>query len=147
MKEKPPIANKRERRNGLVHAVLQPAGWPAPSGYVNGVAAKGRMVFTGGLVGWDSEGAFPAGIVAQIRQTLRNALAVLAEAGAGPEHIVRMTWYVTDIAAYIAARKEIGAAYVEVVGRHYPPMALVEVRRLVEQPAMVEIEVTAVVPE
>ena len=104
---------KRERRNGLVHEVLQPEGWPAPSGYVNGVSAKGRMVFTGGLVGWDATGAFADGIAAQVKQTLANALAVLAQGGAGPEHIVRMTWYVTDVEAYLAARKAIGAAYVE----------------------------------
>ncbi len=138
---------KRERRNDLVHEVLQPEGWPEPSGYVNGVSAKGRMVLTGGLVGWDKTGAFADGIAAQVRQTLANALAVLAEGGAGAEHIVRMTWYVTDIEAYIAARKAIGTAYVEVIGRHYPPMAVVEVVRLVEPRAMVEIETTAVVPE
>ena len=138
---------KRERRNGLVHEILQPAGWPEPRGYGNGVAAKGRMIFTGGVVGWDTESEFPDGIAAQIRQTLGNTLAVLAEAEAGPEHIVRMTWYVTDIAAYVAARKEIGAAWVEVIGRHYPPTAVVEVVRLVEEKAMVEIETTAVLPE
>jgi enamine deaminase RidA (YjgF/YER057c/UK114 family) len=139
-------AKRGERQNGIVHAILQPAGWPAPSGYVNGVAASGRMVFTGGLVGWDETGAFPDGIAAQVRQTLTNALAVLAEGGAGPEHVVRMTWYVTDVAAYIEARKAIGAAYVAVMGRHYPPMAVVEVVRLVEPKALVEIETTAVVP-
>jgi enamine deaminase RidA (YjgF/YER057c/UK114 family) len=138
---------KRERRNGLVHQILQPEGWPEPRGYVNGVAAKGRMVFTGGLVGWDADGVFPDGMAAQVEATLRNTMAVLAEAGAGPEHIVRMTWYVTDVEAYLAARKEIGAAWIDVIGRRYPPMAVVEVVRLVEPKAMVEIETTAVVPE
>jgi enamine deaminase RidA (YjgF/YER057c/UK114 family) len=137
----------RPRENGLVHQILQPEGWPEPRGYVNGVAAKGRTVFTGGLVGWDTDGVFPQGIAAQVEQTLRNTMAVLAEAGAEAGHIVRMTWYVTDVAAYVAARKEIGAAWLAVIGRHYPPMAVVEVVRLVEPGAMVEIETTAVLPE
>ena len=137
----------RERRNGLIHRILQPEGWPEPRGYVNGVAAKGRMVFTGGMVGWDTDGVFAEGIGSQVEQTLRNTLAVLGEAGAGPEHIVRMTWYVTDVAAYLQARKEIGAAWLAVIGRHYPPMAVVGVVRLVEPDAMVEIETTAVLPE
>jgi enamine deaminase RidA (YjgF/YER057c/UK114 family) len=140
-------AKQSERRNGLVHGILQPQGWPAPRGYVNGVVATGRMVLTGGLVGWDPDGVFPEGIAAQVEQTLRNTLAVLAEAGAGPEHVVRMTWYVTDVAAYRAARKAIGAAWIDVFGRHYPPMAVVEVVRLVEPEAMVEIETTAMLPE
>jgi enamine deaminase RidA (YjgF/YER057c/UK114 family) len=137
----------RPRRNGLVHRILQPDGWPDPRGYVNGVAAKGRMVFTGGLVGWDTDGVFPKGIAAQVEQTLKNTLAVLGQAGAGPQHIVRMTWYLTDVAGYLAARKAIGAAWVEVMGRHYPPMAVVEVVRLVEPAAMIEIETTAMLPE
>ena len=135
------------RRNGLVHQVLHPAGWPLPRGYVNGVAAKGRMVFTGGLVGWDAEGRFPPDFAGQTRQTLANTLAVLGLAGAGPEHIVRMTWYVCDIDEYRAARKEIGGAYAELMGRNYPAMAVVEVTRLVEPLARLEIETTAVVPE
>jgi len=134
------------RRNGLVHQVLQPAGWPLPRGYVNGVAAKGRMVFTGGLVGWDAEGRFPADFAGQTRQTLANTLAVLALAGAGPEHVVRMTWYVCDIDEYRAARKEIGAAYAELMGRNYTAMSVVEVSRLLEPLARLEIETTAVVP-
>jgi enamine deaminase RidA (YjgF/YER057c/UK114 family) len=139
--------SSEERRNGLVHQILQPPGWPEPQGYVNGVAARGRMVFTGGLVGWDETGVFPAGIASQVRQTLRNTRAVLAEADAGPEHVVRMTWYVTSVAAYLAARKEIGAAWREEMGRTFPPMAVVEVARLVEPGAMVEIETTALIPE
>lgn len=136
-----------ERKNGIVHDVLQPPGWPAPRGYVNGVSATGRTVFTGGLVGWDNAGAFPEGIAAQVRQALLNTLAVLGEGGAGPEHVVRMTWYVTSVAAYSAGLREIGAAWREVMGRTFPPMAVVEVVRLVEPAAMVEIETTAVVPD
>jgi enamine deaminase RidA (YjgF/YER057c/UK114 family) len=104
------------------------------------------MVFTGGLVGWDQQGRFARGFVAQTGQTLRNILAVLAEAGAGAEHIVRMTWYVCSIDEYTASRKDIGAAWREIMGPVYPPMALVEVRRLVEEAALVEIETTAVIP-
>jgi enamine deaminase RidA (YjgF/YER057c/UK114 family) len=135
------------KKNGLLHQVLQPDGWPPPKGYANGVAATGRMVFTGGLVGWDAAGQFPDGFVAQVRQTLLNTRAVLATAGARPEHMVRMTWYVRDMDAYLASLKEVGAAYVEVMGRNYPAMALVEVSRLVEPAALVEIETTAVLPE
>jgi enamine deaminase RidA (YjgF/YER057c/UK114 family) len=125
------------KKNGLLHQVLQPDGWPPPKGYANGVAATGRMVFTGGLVGWDAAGQFPDGFVAQVRQTLLNTRAVLATAGARPEHMVRMTWYVRDMDAYLASLKEVGAAYVEVMGRNYPAMALVEVSRLVEPVALV----------
>ena len=135
------------KKNGLLHQVLQPDGWPPPRGYSNGVAATGRMVFTGGLIGWDADGKFPDGFVAQVRQTLLNTLAVLATAGAGPEHMVRMTWYVRDMDAYLASLKDVGAAYVEVMGRNYPAMALVEVSRLVEPAALVEIETTAILPE
>ena len=135
------------KKNGLLHQVLQPDGWPPPRGYANGVAATGRMVFTGGLIGWDAAGQFPDGFVAQVRQTLLNTRAVLATADASPEHMVRMTWYIRDIDAYLASLKEVGAAYVEVMGRNYPAMALVEVSRLVEPAALVEIETTAILPE
>jgi enamine deaminase RidA (YjgF/YER057c/UK114 family) len=134
-------------KNGIVHQVLQPDGWRAPRGYVNGVAASGRMIFTGGLIGWDAKGNFPPDFVGQVRQTLLNALAVLKAGGAGPEHIVRMTWYVTDMDAYLASAKDLGVAYREIMGRAYPAMALVQVTRLVEPAAEVEIETTAVVPE
>jgi enamine deaminase RidA (YjgF/YER057c/UK114 family) len=136
-----------ERKNGIVHRVLQPAGWPEPRGYVNGVSASGRMVFTGGLIGWDTDGRFPAGFVGQVRQALENTIAVLKAGGAGPQHIVRMTWYVTDIETYLASAKELGAVYREILGRAYPPMALVQVARLVEPAAQVEIETTAIVPD
>jgi enamine deaminase RidA (YjgF/YER057c/UK114 family) len=126
---------------------LQPPGWPRPRGYSNGVAADGRLVFVAGQIGWDATGAFPAADMAgQVRQALLNVVAVLAEAGAGPEHIARMTWYVTDRDAYVADPAGIGAAYRDVIGRHFPAMSVVEVSRLVEPDAKVEIEVTAVVP-
>ena len=129
------------------HSVLQPAGWPAPKGYANGIKARGQMVFVGGMAGWDEHERFPAGFVAQTRQALMNILAVLAEGGAGPQHIVRMTWYACDMDEYLAARPELGKVYRETMGRHFPAMALVEVRRLVEPDARLEIEATAVVPE
>jgi enamine deaminase RidA (YjgF/YER057c/UK114 family) len=135
-----------EKKNGILHQVLQPEGWPTPRGYVNGVAASGRMIFTGGLIGWNARGEFPPDFVGQVRQALENARAVLAAGGAAPEHIVRMTWYVTDMHLYLASAKELGLAYRAIMGRAYPPMALVEVARLVEPRAQVEIETTAVVP-
>lgn len=124
--------------------VLQPRGWPQPKGYANGVKARGEMVFVGGMVGWDASGRFPAGFVAQARQTLENIVAVLAEGGAKPEHLVRLTWYVVDMDEYRDALAELGAVYREVIGTHFPAMALVEVRRLVEPLARIEIEATAV---
>ena len=126
---------------------LLPPGWPRPKGYSNGVAATGRLVVTAGVVGWDVQEQFVADTLAgQFAQVLRNILAILAEGGAGPEHLVRMTCYVTSIEAYRASLAEIGAAWKEIVGRHYPAMALVEVVRLVEPDALVEIEASAVVP-
>jgi len=127
---------------------LQPANWSRPKGYANGVAAKGRMVFVSGMVGWDAGGVFRSDDFAdQARQALANVVAVLAEAGASPEHIVRMTWYVTDKREYVAAYPRIGVAYRELIGRHFPAMTAVEVRALIEDAAKVEIEVTAVIPE
>ena len=124
---------------------LQPPGWPRPRGYANGVAAEGRLVFVAGQIGWNETGAFPAEDMAgQVRQTLRNVVAVLAEAGAGPEHVARMTWYVTDREAYLADPEGIGQAYRDVMGRHYPAMAVVVVSALLEASAKVEIEATAV---
>jgi enamine deaminase RidA (YjgF/YER057c/UK114 family) len=126
---------------------LQPPGWPRPRGYANGVAAEGRLVFVAGQIAWDETGAFPAEDMAgQVRQALRNVVAVLAEAGAGPEHVARMTWYVTDREAYLADPTGIGQAYRDVMGRHYPAMAVVVVSALLERSAKVEIEATAVVP-
>jgi enamine deaminase RidA (YjgF/YER057c/UK114 family) len=126
--------------------VLQPPGWPKPHGYANGIKARGEMVFVGGMVGWDANEKFPDGFVAQTRQALENIVAVLAQGGAGPEHVVRLTWYVLDIDEYLAARKELGRAYRDVMGMNFPAMALVEVRRLVEPAARLEIEATAVLP-
>ncbi len=130
----------------MSNRVLLPEGWPRPKGYANGVAAEGRMVFVAGQVGWDAEGRFPDGFTAQFRQTLENTLAVLREGGAGPEHVVRMTWYVVDKRAYLAAARDVGAVWRELMGQNYPAMAVVEVSALMEDQAKVEIETTAVVP-
>ena len=126
--------------------VLQPAGWPTPRGYANGMAAEGRIVVTGGVVGWDEAGRFPDGFAAQARQAFENIRAILAEGGAEPRHLVRLTWYVVDIEEYLSHLRELGRAYREVFGTHYPAMALVQVVRLVEKAARLEIEATAVVP-
>ncbi len=128
--------------------ILQPPNWPRPKGYSHGVAAKGTQVFLSGAVGWNTQGEFAGpGFAAQARQALLNIVAILDEAKAKPEHIVRMTWYVCDKNEYAAAAKEIGAAYREIIGRHYPAMTVVEVSGLLEPEARVEIEVTAVMPE
>jgi enamine deaminase RidA (YjgF/YER057c/UK114 family) len=128
--------------------ILQPPGWPRPKGYSNGIAARGRMIFTAGIVGWDEREMFPDyHLHGQFAQALRNTLAILAEDGAGPEHIVRMTCYVIDRDEYLRERDEIGAAWREIMGNVYPAMALVEVKGLVEGAAKVEIETTAVVEE
>ncbi|NNM74973.1 RidA family protein [Enterovirga aerilata] len=126
--------------------ILQPPGWPKPRGYSNGMMAEGRVLVTGGIVGWDTAGRFPETFAEQARQTLANIRSILAEGGAEPRHIVRLTWYVTDIEEYLASGKDLGRAYREVVGAHYPAMAVVQVVRLVERDAKVEIEATAVVP-
>ena len=128
-----------------MNRVLLPQGWPRPKGYSNGVEATGRMVFVAGQIGWDTGGRFPDGFAAQFRQTLDNTLAVLAEAGAGPEHVVRMTWYVVDKAEYLAALRDVGAVWRERIGPHYPAMAVVEVKGLIEVAARIEIETTAVI--
>ena len=130
------------------HAILLPPGWPRPKGYSNGMSARGRLIFTAGVVGWNEEESFAAqDIAGQFRQVLLNTLAILAEDGAGPEHIARMTWYVTDRSEYLANIREIGAVYRELIGRHYPAMAVVQVAALVEPAARIEIETIAVVPE
>jgi len=127
---------------------LLPPGWPRPKGYSNGISASGRTVFTAGVVGWDENEEFAAdALPAQFAQVLRNIVAILKEGGAGPEHLVRLTCYVTSIDAYLAGLAEIGAAWKATIGPHYPTMALVEVVRLVEPRALVEVEATAVVPE
>ncbi|HEY5757312.1 MAG TPA: RidA family protein [Steroidobacter sp.] len=126
--------------------VLQPAGWPRPKGYVNGIAAEGRQVFVAGQIGWDEQQNFAVGLAAQVRQTLKNIVAILQEADARPEHIVRLTWYVTSRDEYYAELSQIGAAYREILGRHFPVMAVVQVVALMEAQAKVEIEATAVIP-
>lgn len=126
--------------------VLQPHGWPRPKGYANGIAARGEMVFLAGIIGWNEEERLATGLVAQFRQAMENIMALLREAEALPEHVVRMTWYVTSREDYLASAREIGAIYREFFGRHYPVMAVVQVVALMEADAMVEIEVTAVKP-
>ncbi|MGF6272865.1 enamine deaminase RidA (YjgF/YER057c/UK114 family) [Massilia sp. UYP11] len=128
--------------------ILQPPLWPRPRGYANGVACRGRQVFVSGMIGWDAEGRFHTDdFVGQARQALHNIVTVLREAGAGPEHIVRMTWYVVDRREYLDAGRELGAAYREVLGSHYPAMSAVQVAALMEDRARVEIEATAVIPD
>jgi enamine deaminase RidA (YjgF/YER057c/UK114 family) len=129
------------------NTILNPAGWPQPKGYANGIKARGEMVFVGGMIGWDVEGRLAQGFVAQTRQVLENIVAVLKEGGAGPEHIVRMTWYVVDIDEYRASLPDLGKVYREVLGRNFPAMALVQVTSLVEPDARLEIETTAVIPD
>jgi enamine deaminase RidA (YjgF/YER057c/UK114 family) len=126
--------------------VLQPPGWPRPRGYANGVIGQGRVVFVAGQIGWDAEGRLAAGLLAQTEQALRNVLAVLREAGAGPPQVARMTWYLTDLPAYRAAGPQLGAIWRELFGRHYPAMSAVAVAGLVEPLACVEIEATAILP-
>jgi enamine deaminase RidA (YjgF/YER057c/UK114 family) len=127
--------------------ILQPAHWARPKGYANGVAASGRQVFVAGMIGWDAQGVFHSNdLVAQVRQALQNIVEVLAEAGAQPEHITRMTWYLTDKAEYLKRGREIGAAYRELIGDFGIAMTAVQVVALIEDRAQVEIEVTAVIP-
>jgi enamine deaminase RidA (YjgF/YER057c/UK114 family) len=127
--------------------ILQPPGWIRPRGYANGISATGRTVSVSGMIGWDAQGHFHCDDIAgQTRQALQNIVEVLAQAEAKPEHIVRMTWYVTDKKEYVAAYKDIGVAYREIIGKHYPTMTAVQVAGLIEDRARVEIEVTAIVP-
>jgi enamine deaminase RidA (YjgF/YER057c/UK114 family) len=128
--------------------ILLPPGWPRPRGYSNGVAVRGEMVFVAGMVGWTPDGTFPSTTIAgQTRTALENIVAVLQQAGARPEHIVRMTWYVLDRDAYLAASAEIGRAFREIIGSYNAAMSAVEVSALMEPEALVEIEVTAVIPD
>jgi len=130
-----------------IHEILHPANWKKAVGYSNGILAEGRMVFIGGQVGWNGDQVFEEKeLVGQIRQTLQNILDILAEAGGGPEHIVRLTWYVTDKQDYLANLKGVGEAYRAVMGRHFPAMTMVQVADLIENDAVVEIEATAVLP-
>ena len=130
-----------------MHTILQPEGWAKPIGYANGVAANGRQIFVGGQIGWNGQCQFETDdFVGQVRQTLANVVAVLAEAGAGPEHITTMTWYFTDKAEYLGNLKGIGQVYREIIGKHFPAMAAMQVVALVEDRAKIEIQATAVIP-
>ena len=132
----------------MKNTLLQPEGWVTPKGYANGVAARGTMVFTGGQIGWNAQQQFETDdFIEQTRQTLQNVMAVLKEAGAGPEHMVRMTWYVIDRDEYNSRLKELGAVYREVLGKNFPAMACVQVAGLMEERAKIEIEATAVIPD
>ncbi len=140
------MADEQVERN-TERRILQPQGWPRPSGYSPGVVAAGRLVSISGQIGWDEHGHFPAlDFVGQASQALRNILAILAEAGGGPEHIVRLTWYVVDKREYLTCGRELGRAYREIMGAHYPAMTAVQVAALIDDRARVEIEATAVVP-
>jgi enamine deaminase RidA (YjgF/YER057c/UK114 family) len=131
----------------MVFKDLQPAGWASPKGYTNGIMADGVSIFVSGQIGWTGEQVFETDdFVEQLEQTLRNLVAVLAEAGAEPEHIVRLTWFITDKREYVARQEEVGLAYRRVMGRHFPTMSVVQVVALMEDRAKVEIEATAVVP-
>jgi enamine deaminase RidA (YjgF/YER057c/UK114 family) len=127
---------------------LQPPSWAKPKGYANGIAARGQLVFVAGMIGWNKDGQFEThDFAGQVHQALSNIVAVVREAGGGPEHIVRLTWFVTDKQEYLASLEHLGPAYREVMGRHYPVMSVVEVSALIEDEAKVEIEATAVIPE
>ena len=137
-----------ESMTGSDFQVLQPAGWMAPRGYSNGIAARGRTVVIGGQIGWDGQCRFHSSdFVEQARQALMNVVAVLAEAGGRPEHIIRMTWYVIDKREYLAAYPQLGGVYRDVIGRNFPAMTAVQVSGLMEDAARVEIEATAVIPD
>jgi enamine deaminase RidA (YjgF/YER057c/UK114 family) len=132
----------------MSNETLQPAEWPRPKGYANGMAARGRTIFVSGQIGWDEQGRFTGDTLAeQVTQALRNIVRVLAEGKAQPHHLVRLTWYVLSREAYLREVREIGAGYREVIGKHFPAMSVVEVKGLVEERALVEIEATAVVPD
>lgn len=132
----------------MKNTLLQPEGWATPKGYANGVAARGTMVFTGGQIGWNAQQQFESDdFIAQTKQTLLNVRAVLEAGGAGPEHLVRLTWYVTDRNEYNRRLKELGAVYREVLGKNFPAMACVQVAGLMEERAKIEIEATAVIPD
>lgn len=127
--------------------LLNPPHWKSPKGYSNGISASGRLVFTGGVVGWDEEERFPSDFIAQVRQALANIVTILEQGGARPEHLVRLTWYITDKQEYLSRLSEMGEVYRATIGRHFPAMTMVEVAALIEDEAMLEIEATAVVGE
>jgi len=146
MARKPTLFVKPPEDDELPRTLL-PQGWPRPQGYANGMTAKGRVVVTGGVVGWDVMGNFSETFAGQARQTFSNILKILGEGGAGPEHLVRLTWYVTDLDEYRTSLRELGRAYRETIGSYFPAMAVVQVLGLVEKAAKIEIEATAVIPE
>ena len=127
--------------------ILQPPGWARPRGYSNGISARGQLIFVAGQIGWDTQGRFAQGFVPQARKALQNIVDVLASGGARPEHVVRMTWYVTDVVAYRTSLAALGEAYRDVMGRNFPTMTLIAVQALAEPDALVEIEATAVIPD
>ena len=128
--------------------ILQPPGWARPRGYSNGISARGQLIFVAGQIGWDDQCRFQTDdLSGQAKQALQNVVAVLAQAGARPEHIVRMTWYMTDKREYLQASRAIGEAYRSIIGSHYPVMTAVQVSALIEDRAKVEIEATAVIPD
>lgn len=130
-----------------MHTILQPEGWSKPIGYANGVAATGRQIYVGGQIGWNGQCQFETDdFVGQVKQTLQNVVAVLAEAGAGPQHITTMTWYFTDKAEYLGNLKGLGQVYREIIGKNFPAMAAMQVVALVEDRAKIEIQATAVIP-
>ena len=140
--------SEQDALNQPGHKILQPEGWAAPRGYSNGIEARGRTVVIGGQIGWDGQCRFhTSDFAAQARQALQNIVAILADAGGRPEHIIRMTWYVVDKREYIAAYPELGRAYREVIGRNFPAMTAVQVAGLIEDAARVEIEATAMIPD
>lgn len=132
----------------MSNKVIQPEGWVAPKGYANGIEARGRQIYVGGQIGWNAECKFETDdLVEQIRQALQNCVDVVRTAGGGPEHIVRMTWYLKDKKEYVARLKDVGVVYRDVIGRNYPAMSAIQIADLVEDEAKVEIEVTAVIPD
>jgi enamine deaminase RidA (YjgF/YER057c/UK114 family) len=137
----------KAKDSNSTHRVLQPEGWPRPKGYANGIAAKGTTVFLSGQIGWDEKGVFAPSFAGQVRQALDNIVRLLAEAETTPQAVMRLTWFVTDLAAYSDNLKEIGKVYRDIFGAHYPAMTLVQVLRLVEPEALVEIEATAVIAD
>ena len=133
-------------RSDIGQRVLQPASWARPRGYANGIVARGEIIFLAGQIGWDIQGHFAEGLANQVSQALSNIVTLLAQAGAEPRHIVRLTWFVTDLQAYRDNQMTIGTAYRRVIGRHFPTMSVIGVSQLVESEALVEIEATAVLP-
>jgi enamine deaminase RidA (YjgF/YER057c/UK114 family) len=139
------MSDRQAKRGGST--ALLPAGWPQPKGYANGIRTRGELIFVAGQIGWNADGKLADGFLPQVRQALTNIVEVLDAGGAGPEHMVRLTWYVKDMASYRNSLAELGAIYREVMGRHYPTMTLVQIGDLAEPGALIEIEATAVIPD